>query len=167
MVNFCNQIRYSVNVLRLTQFHVAKFFYPAGEGTIPSPANISSISPPAAQEPVSSITQQVTEFSAYFSTEILPNLKQAVDSFSGGQLKFYLSRWEALTSDQTILQTVRGEIIDVIGDPPSCSLCPQNSISKEHETMIDKEISQLVAKNVIVKTSHEPGEFISPIFSVP
>ena len=72
-----------------------------------------------------------------------------------------------MTSDQTILQTVKGELIDFIGDPPSCSVCSQNSISKEHETMIDEEISKLVAKSVIVKTSHEPGEFISPIFSVP
>ena len=73
----------------------------------------------------------------------------------------------ALTFDQTILRTVKGETIEFIGHPPSCSHCPQNSISKEHETLIADEISKLVAKRVIVKTSHEPGEFISPIFSVP
>ena len=108
---------------------------------------------------------RINRFSQRISLAWNQAFKQAVDLFSGGQIKFCLSRWEALTSDQTILQTVRGEITDFIGDPPSYSLCRQNSISKEHETMIDKEISKLVAKNV--KTSHEPGEFISPIFSVP
>ena len=90
-----------------------------------------------------------------------------VDLFSGGQIRSCLTQWEALTSDQSILQTVKGELIDFIGDPPNCSVCPQNSISKEHETMIDEEISKLAAKSVIVKTSHEPGKFISPIVSVP
>ena len=97
----------------------------------------------------------------------MPNLNKAVDLFSGGQIKFFLTQWEALTSDQTILRIVRGDPIEFIGVPPSCSFCPQNSISKEHETMIDEEISKLEAKSVIVKTSHESGEFISPIFSVP
>ena len=84
--------------------------------------------------------------------------------FSGGQIRHFLPQWEA--SDQTILQTIKGEAIEFIGHPLSFSHCPQNSISKEHETMIDDEISKLVEKRVIVKTSHEPGEFISPIFSV-
>ncbi|CAB3979216.1 Hypothetical predicted protein [Paramuricea clavata] len=77
------------------------------------------------------------------------------------------NQWEGLTSDKSILQTVKGEVIEFIGDPPTCSIYPTNSISKDHEIKIDEEISKLLAKNVIVKTSHEPGEFISPIFSVP
>ena len=146
----------------------ANFFLPTGEGSIPSPANIPSISPSTNQKPIPSISPQVIiQFSHFFTTEILPNLNKAVDLFSGGQIKFFLTQLEALTSDQTILRIVRGDPIEFIGVPPSCSFCPQNSISKEHETMIDEEISKLEAKSVIVKTSHESGEFISPIFSVP
>ncbi|CAB4032023.1 Pol poly, partial [Paramuricea clavata] len=77
------------------------------------------------------------------------------------------SQWEGLTSDRSILQTVKGEVIEFIGDPPTCSNYPTNSISKDHEIKMDEEISKLLAKNVIVKTFREPGEFISPIFSVP
>ena len=87
--------------------------------------------------------------------------------FCGGQIKYFISQWEGLPSDKSILQTVKGEVIEFIGDPPTCSIYPTNSISKDHEIKIDEQISKLLAKNVIVKTSHEPGEFISPIFSVP
>ena len=72
-----------------------------------------------------------------------------------------------MTSDPTILQTVKGEIIDFISDPPSNSVCPTNSISKDHITKIDQEISSLLKKKVIVASSHKPGEYISPIFSLP
>ena len=97
----------------------------------------------------------------------MPNLKRLIDLFCGGQIKYFISQWEGLTSDKSILQTFKGEVIEFIGDPPTCSIYPTNSISKDHEIKIDEEISKLLAKNVIVKTSHEPGEFISPIFSVP
>ena len=40
MVNFCKQIRYPINVLRLTQFHVAKIFYLAGGGDDTLPQQI-------------------------------------------------------------------------------------------------------------------------------
>eukprot|EP00794_Sanderia_malayensis_P014535 gene14535-16038_t len=44
---------------------------------------------------------------------------------------------------------------------------PHNSISKEHHEQVDIEIGSLLQKGVIVKCEHEPGEFISPIFTVP
>ena len=82
----------------------------------------------------------------------------------------FLSQWETLTSDPTILQTVKGEIIDFISDPPSNSVCPTNSTSKDRITKIDQEISSLLKKKVIVASSHEPdeyvfAEYISPTFA--
>ena len=44
---------------------------------------------------------------------------------------------------------------------------PINSISKDHKEKIDLEITSLLNKKVIVASSTEPGEYISPIFSVP
>ena len=97
----------------------------------------------------------------------MPNLKSRIISFCGGKIQNFLSQWETLTSDPTILQTVKGEIIDFINAPPSSSVYPNNSISKDHVTKIDQEISSLMKKKIIVVSSHEPGEYISPIFSVP
>ena len=34
-------------------------------------------------------------------------------------------------------------------------------------SLVDKEIESLLDKGVIVSCGHEPGEFISPIFTVP
>jgi hypothetical protein len=62
---------------------------------------------------------------------------------------------------------VKGEIIDFIADPPSSPVYPSNTIAKEHVTQIDKESSNLLNTKVIVASRHEPGEYISPIFSVP
>jgi len=39
--------------------------------------------------------------------------------------------------------------------------------SKEENTIIKSEVSNLLKKPVIVETAHEPGEFISPIFVRP
>ena len=150
----------------LLRIKTEKFFPATGEGILPSPATTPTISQ-SLQTPSSSINLQVTNFPAYFKSEILPYLKSLINSFCGGQIQNFLSQLETLTSDPTILQTAKGEIIDFISDQPSNSVCPANSISKDHITKIDQEISTLLKKKVIVASSHEPGEYISPIFSVP
>ncbi|CAB4018917.1 Hypothetical predicted protein, partial [Paramuricea clavata] len=87
---------------------------------------------------------------------LLPNIPSVPKPTTEESFPSINNQWEALTSDKSILQTVKGEVIEFIGDPPTCSIYPTNSISKDHEIKIDEEISKLLAKNVIVKTSHEP-----------
>eukprot|EP00794_Sanderia_malayensis_P016482 gene16482-18121_t len=77
------------------------------------------------------------------------------------------SQWKALTSDKTILQTVVGDTIEFIEQPPEMSIILRNYIAKEHAEQVYTELSDLIDKKVIVLCDHEPGEFISPIFSVP
>ncbi len=74
--------------------------------------------------------------------------------------------WKQLTLDRTILQTVSGEFIDFIGDPPAQTSHPPNTFSKDHTELLDKEIKNLVSRNVFRACKHTPGEFISPIFTV-
>jgi hypothetical protein len=119
------------------------------------------------QKPSSSLIFQVTQFQSYFNTNILPILTQHINSFYGRQIQTFLLQWETLTSDPAILQTVRGEIIEFLTDPPKNSGYPINSISKDHKEKIDLEMTSLLNKKVIVASSTEPGEYISPIFSVP
>ena len=40
-----------------------------------------------------------------------------------------------------------------------------NQINGNHKELINKEIDNLLSKGIIVEYDHEPGEFISPIFS--
>ena len=44
---------------------------------------------------------------------------------------------------------------------------PPNSVPRNHVSLVDREIRSLLDKGVIVPCDHEPGEFISPIFTVP
>ena len=78
-----------------------------------------------------------------------------------------LDFWRQLTSDRTILQTVSGEIVEFISDPPAQTSHPPNSVAKGHTDLLAKEIESLVSKNVLRACNHTLGEFISPIFTVP
>ena len=73
----------------------------------------------------------------------------------------------SITSDSTILQTVKREIITFINEPPSQYVVPTNSIAKEHNSKMEEEIMNLIKKQVTVECEHVQGEFLSPIFSVP
>ena len=86
------------------------------------------------------------------------------NEFKAGKLKHYSHKWEELTSDKEILQTVSGLKLEFLGDPPvkHNSYIPQ--FSKEDESAVDLEIKKLLAKGVIKKCEHETGEYISPIF---
>ena len=75
--------------------------------------------------------------------------------------------WEKLTSDASILQIIPGDCIEFLSDPPSQVSQPPNSVPRDHVSLVDKEIKRLLDKGVIVPCDHEPGEFISPIFTVP
>ena len=44
---------------------------------------------------------------------------------------------------------------------------PQNSVSRENIEKVDNEIKSLLQKVVVVRSEHEDGEFISPVFSIP
>lgn len=65
------------------------------------------------------------------------------------------------------MQTVVGDTIEFIEQPPENSFISKNSIAKEHAEQVNAELNSLLDKHVIVPCDHEPGEFISPIFSVP
>ena len=109
----------------------------------------------------------MSHFPDFVNKFIKPYLAYKVSRFTGGQLCNYLQQWKILTSDQNILQIVEGDQIDFINAAPKRSLCPKNFILLENHTQICQEITSLVNKKVIIETSHETGEFLSPIFSVP
>ena len=100
-------------------------------------------------------------------SHVIPYLKTKVQSFRGGQLSLFRHKWEKLTTDANILQTISGDCIKFISNPPTQVSYPSNSIPRDHASLVDREIKSLLDKGVIVLCNHEPGEFISPIFTVP
>ena len=94
-------------------------------------------------------------------------LNSRVENFSAGQLSDHLSNWKCITSDQSILDSISGEKIEFDTVPPLQTVLPQNSVSRELKEKVDNEIKSLFQKGVVVRSEHEDGEFISPVFSVP
>ena len=110
---------------------------------------------------------KVRGFPQFVANTLIPYLKNKVKKFRGGQVSQCLDFWRQLTSDRTILQTVSGELMDFISDPPTQTSHPPNSVAKGHTEMLAKEIESLVSKNVLRVCNHTLDEFISPIFTVP
>ena len=90
----------------------------------------------------------------------------AVNSFIAGNIANHVSDWELITSDLSILETVRGYKIEFDSTPVQ-SYIPCVNFSKGEEVIIDTEIDRLLNKGVICRASHCEGEFISTVFTRP
>ena len=90
-----------------------------------------------------------------------------MDNFRGRQLSDFYSEWQKLTSDASILQVIAGDDIKFTELPPTQTSYTPNQINGNHKGLINKEIDNLLSKGIIVECDHEPGEFVSPIFSIP
>ena len=88
--------------------------------------------------------------------------------FVGGQLRFNISRWEDLTSDKQILQSVIGYKLEFIDGTPSQLLPPfQSCLGALESEAVNHEIKRLLDLGVLVQCEHQIGEFISTIFTRP
>ena len=92
-------------------------------------------------------------------------LTTRVDCFQAGQLSHKLCEWRKLTSDSEVLCTVWGEDIEFSSLPYQLKAPKQNTFSVLEQLAV--EIKKLLAKGVIVQSTHEQDEFISPIFLRP
>ena len=96
------------------------------------------------------------------TSELKQYLTRRVKEFEGGALCHFQSQWEELTSDEEVLQSITGLRIEVQDLPKHGNgSFPQNS---KTEQFITGEVEKLLSKQVIERTSHEKGEFISPTF---
>ena len=106
-----------------------------------------------------------TKFS---QVNMLQYFKSKVDCFKAGRLKEYYAQWQALTSVPEILQMISGQPIEFTHIPYQRVAPKDKEIHDLQEKQVtDIEIGKLLAKEVIVPTTHEEGEYISPIFTRP
>ncbi len=88
--------------------------------------------------------------------------------FCAGRLSKFLHKLEELTSDDEILQTVAGCVIEFNGGvPPTHNSKPLSKLNKEKSAIVDLEIQKLLEKQVLEHTTTEHDEFCSNIFLVP
>lgn len=93
-----------------------------------------------------------------------------MEAFQAGGLRNYIDEWAKITTDESILDMVKGLKIDI--DPAEHrNAWVQNNhfrnhgMNEEEVAAIDNEITTLLSKGVIAKSEHETGEFISGIFT--
>ena len=83
-----------------------------------------------------------------------------------GRLRFHKNEWEKLTSDKTIINIIMGYKIDFMLTPVATSV-QQPHFTPIEEKALQTVIDGLLEKQVIERSTHETGEFISPVFLRP
>ena len=90
-------------------------------------------------------------------------LKYSVDKFQESCIKLDLHNWEELTSDMEKIRTVSGMPINIASNLPIINKY-QYPFSDKEDAFIQSEIQNFPENGATRNFSHEPGEFISPIF---
>jgi hypothetical protein len=89
---------------------------------------------------------------------------QGSKTFIAGNIKNYIDQWKRLTSDRAILTAVCGYKIDLFINPIQFRVPRPLKCSTLEANNIDLQIASFLQKSVIVKSSHEPDQFISTVF---
>ena len=97
---------------------------------------------------------------------IVTNLTNFKSNFEGGKISRFEDRWNDLTGDSEILSTVTGLRINVQGDLAIGGPLRYN-LDPEEFSFVKLEIENLLVKGVIVESTNEDFEHISPIFVRP
>ena len=84
-----------------------------------------------------------------------------------GNVSFFLPDWKKLTSDQFILQCIKGVEIPFLDMPFQRFEPEQYFFDNEKSKVIQDEIDKLLAKKAIVEIFSVENCFISNIFTVP
>ena len=109
----------------------------------------------------------VSKPSSLSNVNLISYLKKRVRFCKAGQIAYHIESWKQITSDKTILQIVRGDIIKCQQTLPVQISHQYNSVSRGRVPLIEKELKSLIEKQVIVHSDNQAGQFISPIFSIP
>jgi len=91
-------------------------------------------------------------------------LQDRVNGFKAGCLKSRLATWKNYTTDQEILTTVSGLKVEFVKYNTTLPRSITYPTARKLTDNISNEIVKLENKGVVVQSSHEIGEVISPIF---
>ena len=86
------------------------------------------------------------------------------NTFIAGNLANHYDDWVNITNDPYILQAIMGYKIDFTVIPDEVPTVREYNKSTQDESILDAEITQLLLASVIVRSTPEPGQVVSPIF---
>ena len=81
-----------------------------------------------------------------------------------GKLRQFVSVWQTITSDYSILSSIRGVKIEFVAYPKQTLIPREYNFNAAEVVIIDKQIEKILQTGVIETTSHCKGEYISNIF---
>ena len=102
-----------------------------------------------------------------FIPKLLEYFTIKVSKFKAGSLPNFVEQWQLLTSDDFILDMVTGAHIEFVSPPTQVDYPKEKLYSIDERKIFYSEIKSLLAKGVIVPSTPENGEFVSPIFLTP
>lgn len=100
------------------------------------------------------------------SEQYITALREEVRLAKGGAIRSRILNWRKLTSDPEVLESVTGLPIELVDQIPAKGSY-QHFLKAEELTFLRDEIQRLLHKGVIEISSHEEGEYISPVFLRP
>jgi len=89
---------------------------------------------------------------------------QRRESFPAGKTENSIDHWKHITSDQNILQAVRGYKIDFIIKPIQFRVPRPIRCSPEETSNISSQISVFLDKGIITESCHDQEQFLSTVF---
>ena len=98
---------------------------------------------------------------------MLENLVHKPVDFWAGQISDYVHVWGEYTTDEWVLQQVKGVTLPFVELPVQESVPSQYYMSEEKKQAIRIQLSKMQAKGVIEEAQHCSGEWISNIFPRP
>ena len=84
-----------------------------------------------------------------------------------GNIEHRFDQWKCITEDESILETVKGYKLEFSMEPFQIKPPSEISFSESETYHIDVTISDFLQRNIIERTDHSVGEFISNIFVRP
>lgn len=112
------------------------------------------------------MSESVPHFTDFndFLTHIMPLITSDVNTFEAGKLSSFIQNWGPITRDAWVFSTLRGADIELKNLPRQAFIPRPMTYSPREYTIIQGEITKLLAKKVIIPTDYKPGDFVSNVF---
>ena len=93
--------------------------------------------------------------------ELIQWLQKKLQHFKSVCVCTRLKEWVKITSDPEVLQAKKGLTLDFLEE---LSINKVGMNSGQNSPQIMSEVNKLLKKGIVINTTHEEGDFISPIF---
>ena len=120
-----------------------------------SPSHLSNYPTPL-QNPLGSLTKVHPVVQNLLTPQITPQ--------GGGKIRYHLSQWESITSDQFILNMVKGVEFSFLQTPHQTKIPREYRLNPQEQQALDQKLDSMLEEAVIKQVNPSQHQFVSPIF---